>query len=548
MTQRIVVLSDLHLAPAGPLNNFWASAELSDFLQAHTRADTTLVFAGDTFDLLQLPDRAPYLNFSTAPDLLYSFLGRISETPDGARLLKALRTAILEASQLVMIPGNHDPELFHPLCRDALLRALDLRSAEANLSVYTAESPWGATVGQWQVIIGHGHRGDYWNDIKPESLYRAISTGAESIPLPPGSRLVIDVLQKFAHARDPKSGQQRFSFIDLLKPETPAVPLLLLYIDLSLALQHLPTALNISALSLTRAIRKRLQRSPNLSPTRHAPTDPNESEEVAAALLDGMEPAILASPESVMQALTAWLEGQKDVHKPGTLASHGGLWRQIMRAILRYISHQNRFFLRGEASAHDLAIIEETLPANSGPRVVITGHSHAAREISLSGSRTYLNTGTWTDLIRLPAIDDDHAIQHFIDALEIGVVERLRSLTYAEVTSDGGKLLDWRIAGPRVDLPVQAPRTICVQGTGDRMPTMRSLRQVLTQVLRTDPDLDAFCHDFFPEVFKRFSMGMDRVTKATLLLSIADSKEILDRLRYSHGKMLEKYMEELHFR
>ncbi|MEW5956396.1 MAG: hypothetical protein AB1801_01635, partial [Chloroflexota bacterium] len=33
-----------------------------------------------------------------------------------------------------------------------------------------------------------------------------------------------------------------------------------------------------------------------------------------------------------------------------------------------------------------------------------------------------------------------------------------------------------------------------------------------------DPDLDAFCHDYFPGVFDRFSRGMRKDEKITLLL------------------------------
>lgn len=59
----------------------------------------------------------------------------------------------------------------------------------------------------------------------------------------------------------------------------------------------------------------------------------------------------------------------------------------------------------------------------------------------------------------------------------------------------------------------------------------RELRQRLDQALRTDSDFDAFCQDFFPDVKRRFSAGMDRVAKTSLLLEVVeDPAEIAGRL------------------
>lgn len=57
-------------------------------------------------------------------------------------------------------------------------------------------------------------------------------------------------------------------------------------------------------------------------------------------------------------------------------------------------------------------------------------------------------------------------------------------------------------------------------------PSSAQLRQWLTHVLRTDADLDAFCCDYFPAVHRRFSDGMERQRKLTLLLGCADAAEI----------------------
>jgi hypothetical protein len=61
-----------------------------------------------------------------------------------------------------------------------------------------------------------------------------------------------------------------------------------------------------------------------------------------------------------------------------------------------------------------------------------------------------------------------------------------------------------------------------------------ALRSLLSEALRSDSDLDAFCSDYFPGVYKRFTRGMDRTEKLTTLLDHADPAEILEALRKGH--------------
>jgi hypothetical protein len=59
----------------------------------------------------------------------------------------------------------------------------------------------------------------------------------------------------------------------------------------------------------------------------------------------------------------------------------------------------------------------------------------------------------------------------------------------------------------------------------------REVRARIGEMLRTDSDLDAFCLDFFPEVYERFSNGMDRVMKVSLLLRLVEPRVVDERLR-----------------
>ncbi len=58
--------------------------------------------------------------------------------------------------------------------------------------------------------------------------------------------------------------------------------------------------------------------------------------------------------------------------------------------------------------------------------------------------------------------------------------------------------------------------------------SLRQLRELIRETLICDSDFDAFCLDFFPDVYQHFSAGMERVIKETLLLhSVSRDTEYL---------------------
>lgn len=71
------------------------------------------------------------------------------------------------------------------------------------------------------------------------------------------------------------------------------------------------------------------------------------------------------------------------------------------------------------------------------------------------------------------------------------------------------------------DVPSRAPVTI----------ERQDLRALLRRQLPTDADLEAFAHDTFPQVAQRWSAGMDRLQKTTLLLNCVDVPTV-------HAKLL----------
>ncbi len=61
-----------------------------------------------------------------------------------------------------------------------------------------------------------------------------------------------------------------------------------------------------------------------------------------------------------------------------------------------------------------------------------------------------------------------------------------------------------------------------------------AVRAHLNTVLPTPAELDAFCSDYFPDVFRRFTADMDVLARQTLLLASIDPKIVLDCLQQAY--------------
>lgn len=66
------------------------------------------------------------------------------------------------------------------------------------------------------------------------------------------------------------------------------------------------------------------------------------------------------------------------------------------------------------------------------------------------------------------------------------------------------------------------------------------LRRLLHKTLCTDSQLEAFCIDYFPQVHREFSGGMDRTGKLNLLLLHAPPTVVLRRLRHYAQEVVER--------
>jgi UDP-2,3-diacylglucosamine pyrophosphatase LpxH len=442
MTTHLLVLSDLHISPPGPLATFHAGPALADFLHTHAHADTTLLLAGDILDLLQIDDRPAVLDMPGAPALMRRTLAAIAAEPWGSAIFSGLAALLRAGGRCVLLPGNHDPELHHPVTRSIFLGAFGLPD-HPGFTVHTEDAPWTTVIGGLPVRVGHGHRlTDPFNDIDPEAVLRAVETGDDHVKLPPGSRLVLELLNPLKRAVNRSTGVQRFPFLDLLKPERSTAMLLLPYLDWRAAEARTGTFAGVLAQRFLRRFERAIRRGPVLGAEADATPAAELEEMLADALADELTQDERSAPDAMVRTLRTLLSGGP-APAPGTLAAHDGLLRWCARRYLLRASRDGSFFDEGHAGDEDRAIMARELPEGSGPRIAIFGHTHAARHIDLGDGRVYVNTGTWMDLMKLPALDDDAAVKAWIDRLEAGEVERVRRRTFAEVTEGGAALREW---------------------------------------------------------------------------------------------------------
>ncbi len=455
VARQILVLSDLHITPAVRLGNFSAGKELADWTTqqvAMAGSDSILVLNGDIIDFLLIEKRPPSIEFSTAALLVQDCLARlVKENTWAESWRQGLQAWSETGSRIVLLPGNHDSELYHPDTSAVLNRWVTGDPNKEAISVWRNSGPWQARCGPWDVVIGHGHRADAVNDINPDEVHAALSNGRSSIPIPPGSELVLGPLAVAKRALNPITGQRRFPFLDAVKPETVSVLLLLLYLDPGLVLRNLPGALKPLYGMILRSLNRRLFGGPALDTVAAIEAAGSESGEDPAAvfLADALASDLFDSlSESERKAATATqskLEMHFESEETGfglesvaAFGIHGGPFRPLLRAWLRREGHNGTsFFDPAARGSIDDLIINEQREKSNGPLAVIAGHTHAARQIEFGSRQVYLNTGTWTNLIDLSSFqDDDQGLRNLIDAMESDAMTVTKRLTWARVNAN----------------------------------------------------------------------------------------------------------------
>lgn len=390
---------------------------------------THLVLAGDIVDFLAERD---FQAFTGDERLACEKLQKIIDRTQP--VWSALASFVSGGGYLTLMLGNHDIELCLPRVRRLLADTLGEGRVEF---LYDNEA---FTLGP--VIVEHGNRYDAWNAVPHDSLRGVrsrLSRGmpVNTFPAMPGSQLVVEVMNEV---------KERYSWVDLLKPETAGV---------------LPVLAALGAGNLTRVWKGFRKFQQSLRVEYEANQEPEDQEYIAAsddtAIIPSSDQAMYDLAQNIasggsseeVSAVGDLLEQAREAVSDKTRALRRSSLQQALRALVNH--HRLTFDTKVESETY-LTPAQES--AERGFEVVIYGHTHLVKKIPLKSTTDnpacYLNTGTWADLMRMPdAIFDsddslsEAALDEFLADLDANDVARWRRAapTFAKVELEDDRVL-----------------------------------------------------------------------------------------------------------
>ncbi len=442
---RLWVLSDLHLAPPGDQCVFQAHGALTGLLEHLTVMPVTeppqwLVLNGDIFDYLQIPGYDE-LSLPLAVQRTGQILDALDAAPPDRNVVQALRRFAARGHKLSCMPGNHDAELNLASVQDLL---------SERLGSTTALPPW---AGEWrlevagQAVVGrHGHHDDAFNAIGSGQMLRAQANGDATVAMPPGSRLVLQVINPFRRAKT-ADGTRRFPFIDSL-PSEQAVLLAVMLLDPGLAARRLPAALGIGAAALLRkALMASGLRRVQLSATGTLQTSSAETPDWLGTLdsllgdaASRLGPTATSTIEHEIDAYFAGALATVRGDAPSLLAKTGGVRSVLLEALSRSLETSCAAFRSGEADAP----ARDAMTGWGQGRLAFAGHTHAARKLCATrGHGVYINTGTWIEQVPPPVGMPAEELPDWLDRLRLGQVPLWNGHPVAMVDALGPSLRSW---------------------------------------------------------------------------------------------------------
>lgn len=421
---RTIILSDVHLAPKGPLNVFADGQAMVGFLR-YLKAEkqpTELLLGGDFFDFLQCPEYSGF-DAQKAPDRLRAIL---DDNEDVSNALKDFASAANH--EVTILTGNHDPEIGLKPVREVFEEAIGRKGSvgyeeELFPEGKSERSVWGRCLAKNHIWVAHGDRWDSNNAIDRTSLFQ----GDQSrFVLPKGSHLVFEVLSEI---------QLKHPWVYQLKPELDSVVPLLWYLDRDLTWRYLTKHFGLTRQMLRGYLEDRVRAfgllGEDASQAARQDSVSHDGEPLTAALVETLAEMPARDQDVLLAEIPEW-QSSPQTDGPDVLAAHDGMGRFLLRTWLRLVRFSERFLdMDGPDATPDLAA--RHLPA--GLRTFIAGHTHGPRSLPLRRP-AYYNSGTWVPVGRLPSGD----IRRVID--ELDAPQRRWSITVPRSfvsVSEGGK-------------------------------------------------------------------------------------------------------------
>jgi UDP-2,3-diacylglucosamine pyrophosphatase LpxH len=388
--------------------------------QRRENQDVRLVINGDIVDFLAEEGASPFLNDDArARDVLLEIMGRTVE------VWTALRNFVASGAALTLMLGNHDIELSLPKPRRLLLDRLGPGRVEF---IYDNQA-----YVDGPVLVEHGNRYDTWNMVPHNQLRHVrakLSRGEmpRRCPKVPGSELVCQVVNRL---------KRKYRFVDLLKPETEAVLPALPALDptpgglLDRVVNGIRGTWPFVHSKLKRRDRQgRPRNDREYTADRQELTEQERRIEAALQLAKDWKGIIDSEATSFtlvdFEGLRELWDAAIDHRRRKLVEKLRQKWRATSKALhwgFRTTEEAPTWLIPAQASA------------DAGFKVVVYGHTHLAKQVSLAGGATYLNSGAWVDLMRVPAgvLSDEQVaataeLENFLDDLLHNRLERWRKL------------------------------------------------------------------------------------------------------------------------
>lgn len=441
--RRVFIISDLHLGGTAPTMMTSADQlkQLIASLPARRARDERLelVIAGDFVDFLAVP---PFAAFTANPPEACDKLQRTMQDAAFGVVFDALGKLVAAGHRLVVLLGNHDVELAFPSVQDALLKRLGATQHDVQFVQDNSAYRVGA------LLVEHGNRYDGanendWTGLR--AMVSALSRGEAPIDefeVSAGSRLVETLVSPL---------KSRYPFVDLLQPQGELLALLIVAFEPSLILDFPKLGKLLKA--------KRLQdKNPRgLQPgeTRHVAfaqtthKDPELDRAFGAAYATLRLPNEQVGAWDVLRA--AWDAREDSLSEILDRGEDVPLDRlEQIRVVMRHLLLADKSAARdGDTEQYGAAARRMIDSSGDAITTVVMGHTHLARHIGPAERASYINTGTWADVIRVPAalLDEGHhhELQGFLTGLRRGE-GRTCPGTYADVRVEA----DGRVSAARL--------------------------------------------------------------------------------------------------
>jgi UDP-2,3-diacylglucosamine pyrophosphatase LpxH len=425
MPKKYVVISDLHFGDRGPLEDFVYEEEFINFLDylagnsQGKNQGVELVINGDFIEFLQVPPLGGR-DLNSGISKIKTVLSKHKKA------FKKLGAFIAAGNQVRIIQGNHDIELNFPEVRELMADAIAGKDHELKKGLIFHPTLSYMPPG---VYIEHGNQYDSRNWVDHDHLIRDEVT--KSLNLPWGSRFVIEIFNEV---------EARYGFIDNIKPLL-AGAFIVLILDRNFFLDRVPRFLGLEVedfFSLLKNILRRDARSVERQ-VQKAKLDQESVKFIKdLAMVSGGLEHIQATPSQEKRFLKEFWEQTR---------------LKILQHTLPLIESTDRLWevLRGDPNVETA----RNLMASKDVKWVVFGHTHGAKKVK-TGNGTYLNTGTWTDLMRLPPSDEAQTLEAWLDSLKKPTTYPLVSkLSFVQIDYEKetpkGELMMWKDGKAVVD-------------------------------------------------------------------------------------------------